>query len=179
MRRALALVLALALSALAAAQGVRQWYPLAQDDVHDPASPALGTLQEPREALSRLPPDTAGNQVDWIRALEAGYINPRTNLFPETKIDSRDTDVLLNLTGSTPIVRFPHRPHTQWLDCANCHEHLFKSQPGANAYSMERILQGEQCGVCHGAVAFPLTECSRCHSVPHPGAAESRAGAPR
>jgi hypothetical protein len=30
---------------------------------------------------------------------------------------------------------------------------------------MQKILDGEQCGVCHGAVAFPLTECRRCHSV--------------
>ena len=27
------------------------------------------------------------------------------------------------------------------------------------------ILAGEKCGLCHGAVAFPLTECLRCHSV--------------
>jgi c(7)-type cytochrome triheme protein len=172
------LALALAASAGAGAQGARRWNPLAGDDVHDPASPALGVLQEPREALSRLPPDTAGNQVDWIRALEAGHIEPRTRLFPETRIELRDTDVLLNLAGSTPIVRFPHRQHTQWLDCANCHEHLFKSQPGANRYSMERILQGEQCGVCHGAVAFPLTECDRCHSVPHPRPALATPRAP-
>jgi hypothetical protein len=25
---------------------------------------------------------------------------------------------------------------------------------------------GEQCGVCHGAVAFPLTVCGRCHNTP-------------
>ena len=30
---------------------------------------------------------------------------------------------------------------------------------------MMLILQGEKCGLCHGAVAFPLTECLRCHSV--------------
>ena len=28
-----------------------------------------------------------------------------------------------------------------------------------------KILQGEYCGQCHGAVAFPLTQCLRCHSV--------------
>jgi hypothetical protein len=27
------------------------------------------------------------------------------------------------------------------------------------------VLSGEKCGLCHGAVAFPLTECNRCHSV--------------
>lgn len=163
--RLLAAVL-IAASLGAAAQVLRNWLPLAKDDVHDPASPALKLLQEPREALSRLPADTAGNQVRWVEALEGGHINPRTNILPETQVNLRDTDTLLNLNGSTPIVRFPHRQHTLWLDCSNCHEHLFRSEAGANRYSMERILQGEQCGVCHGAVAFPLTECTRCHSVP-------------
>jgi hypothetical protein len=31
---------------------------------------------------------------------------------------------------------------------------------------MLAILEGEQCGQCHGAVAFPLTECTRCHAIP-------------
>jgi c(7)-type cytochrome triheme protein len=87
-----------------------------------------------------------------------------------------DLDVLMNLKGGMPIVRFPHRAHTLWLDCANCHDHLFKAQAGANAISMFAILQGEQCGVCHGAVSFPLTECYRCHSVLRPG--QSRPAVP-
>jgi c(7)-type cytochrome triheme protein len=145
------------------------WLPLEKDGIHDPTNPGLKLLQEPREALSRLPTDTSGNQVRWVEALDKGFINPRTNLFPETKINFRDTDVLLNLRGGTAIVRFPHRQHTLWLDCSNCHEHLFKSKEGANKLSMMQILQGEQCGVCHGAVAFPLTECTRCHSVPRNG----------
>jgi hypothetical protein len=33
---------------------------------------------------------------------------------------------------------------------------------------MNQILHGEQCGLCHGAVSFPLTECNRCHSVSRP-----------
>jgi c(7)-type cytochrome triheme protein len=119
----------------------------------------------PGEALSRLPADVAGNQVHWPTALEQGRINPRTNIFPETKVRVLDTDILLNLRGGTPIVRFPHRQHTLWLDCSNCHEQLFKSKAGANKFSMQLILQGEQCGVCHGAVAFPLTQCGRCHNT--------------
>jgi c(7)-type cytochrome triheme protein len=43
---------------------------------------------------------------------------------------------------------------------------LFKSKAGATKQlNMFQILQGEYCGVCHGAVSFPLTECKRCHSV--------------
>jgi len=143
----------------------RSWLPLSKDNVHDPLSPALRLLQEPAEALSKLPPDTAGNMVRWVEALETGAINPRTNIFPETKINVLDLDNWLNTNGSMPVVKFPHRQHTLWLDCANCHEHLFKSKAGANKLSMLQILNGEQCGVCHGAVSFPLTECSRCHNT--------------
>jgi c(7)-type cytochrome triheme protein len=160
------IVLSASAGVAVAAEVARRWNALEQDGVHDPKSPALHVLQQPRDALSALPRDSAGNQVNWVEALEKGHINPRTNVLPETEVRVRETEVLLNLTGSTPIVKFPHRAHTLWLDCSNCHEHLFKSEAGANRLSMERILAGEQCGVCHGAVAFPLTECARCHSVP-------------
>jgi len=149
-----------------AAELVRRWLPLVKDGIHDPKSPALRVLQEPGEALSRLPAESTGNQVNWTAALEQGRINPRTNILPETKVRVVDTDILLNLKGGTPIVRFPHRQHTLWLDCSNCHEQLFKSKAGATKFSMQLILQGEQCGVCHGAVAFPLTQCGRCHNTP-------------
>lgn len=145
------------------------WMPLAQDGLHDPAGYRLHLLQNPAEALSLLPPDTVGNRVKWVKALEGGYINPRTNLFPETKIKVLDLDVMLmkRNTGELPRVLFPHKQHTEWLDCSNCHEWLFKSKAGATPISMFAILEGEYCGRCHGAVAFPLTECTRCHSVPH------------
>jgi c(7)-type cytochrome triheme protein len=146
----------------------RDWLPLAKDGVHDPKSPAVRQLQEPRDALSVLPADTTGNMVRWVEALEKGAIEPRASIRPGTKVQILDQDILMSLKGGMPIVRFPHRQHTLWLDCSNCHEQLFKSQTGANKLSMFQILQGEQCGVCHGAVAFPLTECNRCHSVPRP-----------
>jgi c(7)-type cytochrome triheme protein len=75
--------------------------------------------------------------------------------------------VIISRYGSMPAVKFPHRQHTLWLDCSNCHNQLFKPQAGANVYSMTAILNGEQCGLCHGAVSFPLTECNRCHSIPN------------
>jgi len=39
---------------------------------------------------------------------------------------------------------------------------------GANQISMASILMGEKCGVCHGKVAFPVSECRRCHSQAKP-----------
>ena len=162
-RPLLALLLAF-ISALAVANGTK-WLGLAGDDVHDPSSPAIGILQEPREALGTLPPDTAGNQVKWMDALDAGHIQPRTNIQPETIVKLRTTEVLLKNTGEMRMVRFPHRQHTAWLDCSNCHNQLFAQTAGATRINMMLILQGEKCGLCHGAVAFPLTECHRCHSV--------------
>lgn len=169
--RVVALALWGVLGALWVSQGLSQervWLPLAADGVHDPKSPAIKVLQEPREALSKLAPDPhVGNQVRWVRALELSQINPRTNIFPETKVSVLDQDIIMSNTGSRPKVRFPHKQHTLWLDCAICHEQIFKSKAGANNISMLSILDGQQCGLCHGAVAFPLTECDRCHSVPH------------
>ncbi len=128
---------------------------------------AVRQLQPPGEALVHLPRDTAGNLVDWVKAIDQGAINPRTNILPETKVRLREDSLIIAKYGSMPAVRFPHRQHTLWLDCSNCHDRLFKPQAGANRFSMTAILNGEQCGVCHGAVAFPLTECNRCHSVPN------------
>ena len=149
------------------------WKPLEKDGIHDRDNPALSLLQEPAEALSVLPGDTAGNQVRWVRALEEGYIQPRTNIFPETRIEVLDLDIIMPRTGSAKYVRFPHRAHTEWLDCSNCHDAIFAAKAGATPVTMLQILSGEYCGRCHGAVAFPLTECDRCHSV----SSESQAGA--
>lgn len=166
-RRLAAARWAIVLVGLGLAVGVaaQEWQPLHKDELHDPKGSGIKLLQQPAEALSKLPRDTAGNQVRWVDALEQGFINPRTNILPETKVRVYEKDVLLDLYGSMPIVRFPHRNHTIWLDCNNCHDHLFKQEAGGSRISMLNILEGEQCGLCHGAVAFPLTECARCHSV--------------
>lgn len=144
------------------------WVPLPKDRVHDPRSPSLVELQDPSEGLSELPPHQSGNRVLWGKALDQGAISPRRtlNLNPSNeKFEVLDLDVLMDLNGSMDIVRFPHKIHTQWLACNNCHEELFKSKIGTNKISMNQILQGEQCGLCHGSVAFPLTQCQLCHSV--------------
>lgn len=143
-----------------------KWLPLAQDGLHDPEGPGIKILQEPSEALSQLPGDIVGNKVNWVRTLDKGFIDPRINLYSNTKEKVLDLDVIRRNTGEMNMVRFPHRQHTEWLDCTNCHEWLFKSKAGATKFSMYDILKGEFCGRCHGAVSFPLTQCNRCHSVP-------------
>jgi c(7)-type cytochrome triheme protein len=140
--------------------------PLVKDGLHDPANPSIKLLQEPNDALSQLPPDVVGSGVLWVKALEQGIITPRSSIFPNTKINKLDLDVILPDTGEMPMVRFPHRQHTEWLDCTNCHDSLFAMKKGGTkGLNMFAVLQGEYCGLCHGAVSFPLTECKRCHSV--------------
>ena len=143
------------------------WLPLAEDGIHDPDNPALDVLQEPAEALSQLPRDDAniGNKVRWMKALSEGYIEPRSNIYPDTEIEVLDLDILMKNTGSAAYVLFPHDKHTLWLDCSNCHDEIFASKAGETPMNMLMILSGEYCGRCHGAVAFPLTACKRCHSV--------------
>lgn len=146
------------------------WAKLRSDGVHDVRSPAINFLQEPSDALApiaaKAPDVGVGAGVRWVKALDEGVIKPRTNILDNTPIRILDQDIYLNIGGGMPIVRFPHREHTVWLDCSNCHDKLFPARTGATTFAMLTILEGEQCGVCHGAVAFPLTECLRCHTVP-------------
>ena len=145
--------------------GAGKWKPLNDDGLHDPSNPAVEVLQEPGEALSVLVPDSAGNKVDWVQSLQQGLIDPRPSLDGSRVPEIRETTVLMKNTLPMLYVRFPHKPHTQWMSCEMCHDRIFLPQEDANPINMGKILEGEYCGLCHGAVAFPLTECSRCHNT--------------
>jgi len=145
-----------------------RWTPLAKDGLHDPKGPAITLLQEPGEGLSALPPDKVGNLVDWVQAIAKGVINPRrVKSQLGDALPMLQTEILMDKEGSMDMVLFPHKVHTMWLECSNCHPAIFEEKVGANNIRMEKILNGEQCGLCHGSVAFPPTNCSRCHSVKH------------
>ncbi len=147
----------------------RTWIPLAKDKIHDPEGPAINILQEPAEGLKMLPPDASmvGNKVNWPMAIEKGYIKPRTSIIdPDYEMEVLDLDIIFPETREMPMVLFPHKKHTVWLDCENCHDEIFIMEKGANPVNMYEVLMGNYCGRCHGGVAFPLTECLRCHSVP-------------
>jgi len=135
------------------------------DGIHDPDNPGTPILQAPREACTNLDGAPSGNRVDWVAALKANQINPRYDrLDPSVKPVIMDLNIVREVKGSMPDVVYPHEAHTQWLDCSNCHPAIFIPQKGANQISMAGILLGKQCGVCHGKVAFPVSECRRCHS---------------
>jgi len=137
----------------------------AEDGIHDAAGPGAAQLQPPKAAFNDLPKSTSGNYIDWVKALEDGKINPRYDKTdPDAKPVVMDLNIVREVKGSMPNVVYPHKQHTEWLDCSNCHPAIFIPQKGANDISMAAILLGEKCGVCHGKVAFPVSECRRCHS---------------
>jgi c(7)-type cytochrome triheme protein len=141
------------------------WSSLEQDGLHDPSNPSLRLLQDPEQALSRLAPDGAGNKVDWVAAVRQGQIQPRTSIDGARVPEEHDSDIIMKNTLSLPAVRFPHDAHNLWMSCEMCHDKIFKAEIDSNPITMSKILDGEYCGLCHGAVSFPLTECDRCHSV--------------
>lgn len=149
----------------------RFWRRLSGDGLHDKGNPDLGKLREPAKSLSKLPgkADESGNNVDWMAALRGGHIKPKDRLRPGAAPEVFETDIIMPRTAAMPMVRFPHRSHSEWLACSNCHDDPFAKKAGGHRINMEDILGGKYCGQCHGAVAFPPTDCLRCHSVERAG----------
>ena len=138
---------------------------LVEDGVHDLDNDAMVVLQDPKIAMADFPVDRR-KQINWVQALERGFIKPRADLLGKTEMLVMDMDIVMKNTQFMPNVRFPHYQHTKWLACSNCHPKIFIPQEHANPITMNKVLRGEYCGVCHDKVAFALFTCERCHSVP-------------
>lgn len=145
---------------------------LRRDDFYDPDNPDLQRLQRASEATQGLPKDVNGFP-DWMRALRDGAIQPRAALASDAPMSVLDLDVIMKDTKQMPYVRFPHKSHTLWLDCSNCHPQPFEPRAGATRIAMADIFRGKYCGMCHDHVAFvTFLACPRCHSVPQETAAK-------
>lgn len=143
--------------------------PPAEDGLHDPESPGTHELQHPKEAFQALEKSDFGNHVNWVKSLDGKHFTPRTNIEdPNVKPMVMNLNIVREVRGSMADVVFPHDKHTAILSCANCHPAVFTPQKGANQMSMASIMLGQSCGVCHGAVAFPVTQstCTLCHAKP-------------
>jgi c(7)-type cytochrome triheme protein len=139
--------------------------PPPEDGIHDPSNDGTHALQPPLVAFATLPKSNDGNRIDWVKAINENAITPRFDRNdPSAQPMVMDLNIVREVKGSMPDVVYPHKQHTQWLDCSNCHPAIFVPQKGANQISMAAILMGQKCGVCHGKVAFPVSECRRCHS---------------
>lgn len=139
--------------------------PAVESGIHDPANDMTLQLQPPSVAFAAMPKSLAGNHVDWVKSLDSKAIAPRWDRNdPAAAAVVMDLNIVREVKGSMPDVVYPHKQHTEWLDCSNCHPKIFVPQKGANQISMASILLGQKCGVCHGKVAFPVSECRLCHS---------------
>ena len=119
--------------------------------------------------ITDLPKDRFG-LIDWADALKSGAVKPKHSLDPNEK-DSVPIDmdvVIFTKSKFQPDVIFPHKIHTMWLTCINCHPSIFPmNAKQANAMmTMPLIASGEFCGRCHNRIAFPLSDCLRCHIKP-------------
>ncbi|MFZ5876750.1 MAG: c(7)-type cytochrome triheme domain-containing protein [Nitrospirota bacterium] len=119
----------------------------------------------PALELSGFPKDQY-DLVDWAATMLQGKIKPRDAVDPNApEVPPFDLDVVITTKSKfQPDVLFSHKVHTLWLSCDNCHEKIFKKKAGGNPeMHMTKIAAGEFCGRCHDRVAFPLTDCLRCH----------------
>jgi len=116
------------------------------------------------DEAAKLLPVTLG-VPDWAKALTEGVIAPRSGIDPKAAdqpVLPLDVE-LVPAAGDMFKVIFPHKTHTEWLQCPNCHTGIFQMAKGADPITMEKINAGQYCGVCHGKMAFAPTACGRCH----------------
>lgn len=145
----------------------RRHLPQMEDGIHDPTNEGTRLLQTTQEGFAGLPKTATdtGNGIDWAAALSQGKIKPRWVYNDPTR-----EPMIMNMTlvrrhkGTLPDVIFRHKPHTELLYCSDCHPDIFVAQNGANIIPMSSIMLGQKCGVCHGKVAFPISDCGTCHS---------------
>ncbi|MGB5706882.1 MAG: c-type cytochrome, partial [Arenicellales bacterium] len=99
----------------------------AVDGIHDPANGATEMLQPPAVAFENLPKtQSGGNYVDWVAALDGGHIAPWFSLNDaNAQPVIMDLNIVREVKGSMPNVVYPHKQHTEWLDCSNCHPAIF------------------------------------------------------
>jgi len=115
-----------------------------------------------------LPLASFGNGIDWMQAMRTGLINPRSSInssrFAMQLPEKLKIPIKLRTTSPRSDVTFSHQEHFALLDCSSCHPDIFNiKKKGTEAFSMERNIYGNFCGVCHLRVAFPMNDCKRCH----------------
>lgn len=120
---------------------------------------------------AKLPKERFGNGINWEKAEEDGLIKPVDFLdkasIKRTAMKEQDDFTLASRVQGMPDIIFSHKKHTVWNGCEVCHPEIFVGvKKGATKYSMVEIFDGKYCGVCHIKVAFPLTDCQRCHTKP-------------
>ncbi len=117
-----------------------------------------------------LPKGRFGNGVDWEKAEDTGKLKPIDfieGISIKRQPLTAQKDFGLDAESGMPNIIFSHAKHTVWNGCELCHPDIFIGvKKGMTRYSMVDIYEGKFCGACHVTVAFPLTDCQRCHAQP-------------
>jgi c(7)-type cytochrome triheme protein len=119
----------------------------------------------------RLPRERLGNGINWEKAENAGLIKPidfieGVSIKRSSLGVQKDFAIGAKIDG-VPQIIFSHKKHTVWNGCEVCHPEIFMGvKRGASQYSMIDLFEGKYCGVCHDKVAFPQSDCTRCHTKP-------------
>lgn len=119
----------------------------------------------------KMPKSILGNKIDWEEAEAKGLIKPidfleGISIKREPLKAQEDFSVEAKASWIGDVI-FSHKKHAVWNGCEVCHPEIFPSvKKGTVKYTMFEIADGQYCGVCHDKVAFPLMECSRCHTKP-------------
>jgi c(7)-type cytochrome triheme protein len=120
---------------------------------------------------AKFPKERFGNGINWEKAEEDGIIKLVDTLegvsVKRASLTIQKDFGLSPKVGTMPDIIFSHKKHTVWNGCELCHPDIFVGvKKGTTKYSMVEIFEGRFCGVCHTSVAFPLTDCQRCHTKP-------------
>jgi c(7)-type cytochrome triheme protein len=121
------------------------------------------------EFTKEFPKERFGNGIDWEQAEAIGKIKPADyvegmSFRRKTMEIQKDFDLEATVSGIPDII-FSHKKHTVWNGCEGCHPEIFAGiKKGTTKYSMVENFEGRYCGQCHLNVAFPMTDCQRCHT---------------
>lgn len=120
---------------------------------------------------AKLPKERFGNGINWEKAEEQGLVKlvdfiEGVSIKKPSLTIQKDFSLGAKVAGMPDII-FSHKKHTVWNGCEVCHPEIFVGvKKGATKYTMVEIFEGKYCGACHTNVAFPLTDCQRCHTKP-------------
>lgn len=122
-----------------------------------------------RAFADRMPKERGGNGINWEKAEDEGAIKlidyvegVSTKRLPMS--NQKDFAIGAKVDG-VPEIIFSHKKHTVWNGCELCHPDIFVGvKKGTEKYSMIDLFAGKYCGACHGKVAFPQSDCRRCHT---------------
>ena len=119
------------------------------------------------EFSAPLPRGRFGNNIDWEMAEAEGKIKlidtlPGVSVKRKPLELQKDYSIDAKIAGLPQII-FSHKKHAVWNGCELCHPDVFTVKTGATKYTMQDIFAGRYCGSCHDTVAFPATDCQRCH----------------